>query len=125
MLWPWKEQDKHVIELWKKEIQINKTGNGMQTEKYYFVHARDGTGGEKKYFKLHPKWGRKNLSKWTGCPCHLEVKLYPGTSHVFGMCTIDHDHPIGEANAMYTWLLDETQCQLKKCHTWELPITKL
>ena len=36
-----------------------------------------------------------------------------------------YDHPIGEANAMYTWLLDETQCQLKKCHTWELPITKL
>ena len=80
MLWLREEQEKHVIELQKKDIQINNTRNSMWTEKHYFVCARDGTGGEKKYEKLHPEWGSSYM--------RLNVTL-------------------------------------KKCCTWELPMTKL
>ena len=54
-------------------------------------------------------------SSQNGQDAHVTiVKLYPGTSHVLRKYTSDHDHPIGEANAIYTWLSDETRCHIEE-----------
>ena len=50
--------------------------------------------------------------KQTGCMCCLIVKLYPGTSHVLGKYTSNHNHPIGGVNVRFMCLSDLTKDQI-------------
>ena len=114
MLWLQETQEQEVIELQTTHHKINNTNNGKWTKKYYFTCTWNGTGGEKVYDKLHPEWGRKVLTKRTGCMCCLIVKLCPGTCYVLGKYTLNHSHLIGGANAQFTHLSDVTKDQIFK-----------
>ena len=63
MSWLKEEEETQVIELLLKEKRINDVKEKAWTVKFYYVCARQGTRGEKKYEKKHPEWGRKVPSK--------------------------------------------------------------
>lgn len=110
--WLRKEQDSKIIELGLKWRRKNKGNNPTWSEKHYYVCARQGTGGLKKYEKKHPEWGRKFPGKRTGCICHLVIKIYSGTTKILGKYLADHSHPIGKENACYTKLSRDTRVQI-------------
>jgi hypothetical protein len=111
MSWLKEEEEIQVIELQLKEKRINDVKEKAWTVKFYYVCARQGTGGEKKYKKNHPKWGRKVPSKWCTCECHLTIKAYPNTFKILGQYHATHSHPIGDRNAQFTKLPEETRIQ--------------
>ncbi|KAJ7484187.1 hypothetical protein FB451DRAFT_1009249, partial [Mycena latifolia] len=83
------------------------------TETRVYVCARQGSGGKSKYCPKN-NWERKISSKRTGCPCHLTVKSYPGTSEVLGFYKSDHTHEIGDANVKYMRLDAETRKEIER-----------
>jgi len=112
MTWLQQEEETQVIELCLKEKMINDRKEKAWTEKFYYICARQGTGGEKKYKKKHPEWGRKVPSKRCFCECHLTVKAYPNTPNVLGQYHAAHSHPTGDGNARFTRLPEETRVQI-------------
>ena len=103
-----KEEETKFIELRLKETQQNRT-NGEWTQKLLYVCARQGTRGNKKYEKRHPKQGRKVPTKWCSCTSHLTIKCYPNTEHILGLYEDNHSQPIGQDNARFTRLPEETR----------------
>ena len=112
MSWLKEEEETQVIELRLKEKRVNDVKEKAWTVKFYYVCARQGTGGEKKYEKKHPEWGRKVPSKRCTCECHLTIKAYPNTSNILGQYYATHSHPIGDGNAHFTKLPKETHIQI-------------
>src|SRR6202050_1823592 len=81
-IWLLKEQEDKLVELRLKEVKRDNTGVKGWKAKHCYVCARQGTGGESKYEKKNPEWGRKVPTKRSGCACRLVVKTYPNTSKV-------------------------------------------
>jgi hypothetical protein len=109
--WLRKEEETKFIELRLKETQQNRT-NGEWTQKLLYVCARQGTRGNKKYEKRHPKQGRKVPTKWCSCTSHLTIKCYPNTEHILGLYEDNHSQPIGQDNARFTRLPEETRLRM-------------
>ena len=110
--WLRKEEETKFVELRLKETRQNKSNNGEWTQKLLYVCARQGTGGNKKYQKKHPKWDRKIPGKRCGCASRLTIKCYPNTECVLGLYEHDHSHPTGQDNARFTRLPEETRLQM-------------
>ena len=100
-IWLWEEQRSKVIELWTHQQKTNTMENRGWMEKHIYVCAHQGTGEEKKYEKLHAEWGRKVLTKLSGCDCQLIVKLCLNTPHVLGKYHEDPQSPYWGANAWF------------------------
>lgn len=111
-IWLRKEEESKFIELRLKETRLNKSRSDGWIKKLMYVCAHQGTGGSKKYKKKHPKQGRKVPSKQCGCTSHLIVKCYPNTEQVLGLYEDEHSHPIGQDNARFTCLPEETHLQM-------------
>ena len=106
--WLRMEEQLKGIELRRKEVRQPKSGLEW-TEKHYFVCTRQGTGGKVNYERKHPGWNRNIGSKRIGCPCHLTVKTYPGTTQLLGMYSQEHTHEIGQGNLKFQRLRSETR----------------
>lgn len=112
-MWLKHEQESSFVELRLKERKVNVLAEPRGwKEKYYYVCARQGTGGDKLYVKKFPDRDRKIPTKRTGCNCSLQVRYYPNTSRVLGKYVTNHSHPIGSENARYTRLSLETQTRI-------------
>ncbi|KAJ7291853.1 hypothetical protein C8J57DRAFT_1043714, partial [Mycena rebaudengoi] len=81
-------------------------------QKTIYVCSRQGSGG-KSHYQPTKGFARKIPSKRTGCPCHLTVKTYPGTTEVLGLYKSEHSHPIGDENLGYTRLDVETRKEIE------------
>ena len=69
------------------------------------------TGGEKGYKKRHPEWGWKVPVKWSGCICHLIVKIYPHTPLFWGN-TILNTHILLVMKMLTTQLSKDTHIKI-------------
>jgi len=110
-IWLAQEQQSKFIELRLKERERNKRSDKW-TEKLIYVCARHGTGGKSKYKKKKEDRGRNIPSKRCGCTSRLIVKCYPNTEQVLGLYEATHSHPIGQDNARFMRLPEETRVRI-------------
>ncbi|KAJ7248916.1 hypothetical protein C8J57DRAFT_1001482, partial [Mycena rebaudengoi] len=112
--WIKKEQGEKTIELHRKEHRKNRSKQTPAWEsKHIYVCSRQGSRSLSKYMKKKT-WGRKIPSKriLTGCQCRLTVKTYPGMKEVLGHYTHEHSHPMGDANARFIRIPEETRLHI-------------
>lgn len=107
-IWLKKEQEQSMIELRLRTTCVNQNA----TKVYYYFCSREGTGGVRAYSKKHPERERKIHTKRLRCPCRLVVKSYPNTNVLLGQYHADHSHPIGDENARFTSLSQETRIRI-------------
>ena len=122
MIWIWDLQEQKVVELQRTHHYINNGNNGKWTKRFTYTCTRNGTGGDKPYNKLHPEWGRKVPSKWTGCGCHIIVK---GLSKCLGSM---HQNTVTQLVVlMWGLYIFERQQKIRfwKSCTWELVMIRL
>jgi hypothetical protein len=108
--WRGSEERAHTIELIGAKFT---SGGPLWTQKRVYVCARQRSGGQKHYEKVHPDWQRKIDTKKTGCRCRVIIKLYPHSPIILGHYTKEHDHEIGAANIKFTQLSRGVREQIK------------
>ncbi len=97
--WLENEQTAQSIELRPSKIE---RGSALYSTNQIFRCTRNGTGGVKHYQKKtaqERKIESKRLSG--GCPCHVQIKMYPHTTVVLGKYISNHSHAIGMENLKF------------------------
>ena len=103
----WRQEQRRLYSI---ELLVAKSIPGVHFMwKRTYKCGREGTGGVKHYQKKIPDQDRKIGSKRIGCPCQVIVKAYPGTDTLLGKYIIDHDHPTGIENLIYTRVSDNAK----------------
>ena len=103
----WRQEQRRVYSI---ELLPAHTRHGVHyIWKQIYKCGQEGTGGKKNYEKKTSDRNRKIGSKWTGCPCQVVVKAYPGRDTLLGKYIVDHDHPIGIENLIYTRVSDNAK----------------
>jgi hypothetical protein len=99
------------------EIQIAKTQRSKAQQQVYltcktFCCAHNGCEGIKHYEKKMAQ-EQKIDSKWIdgGCPCYIQIKMYPNTNTILGKYEFTHSHQTGKNNLKYIWI---------QVSTWDL-----
>ena len=88
------------------EIRLSRTyypkNSSLYSKGEIFCCACNGTGGKKHYVKKTAR-ERKIDSKRIegGCPCSVQIKMYPHTDTILGRYNPDHSHPVGKDNLRY------------------------
>ncbi|KAA1479026.1 hypothetical protein DENSPDRAFT_788698, partial [Dentipellis sp. KUC8613] len=112
--WLRDECNKNCIELRKHKEETNSSTNERTwITKTTYVCARKGTGGTKRYERKTDrefKIASKRLED--GCTCRLTVKTYPGTDEILGLYRVEHTHPIGDLNVIYTRVTPEVRMRM-------------
>jgi hypothetical protein len=91
------------------EIRISKTrkskSHNLYSTRETLCCVCNATGGKSHYVKktMHK---RKIDSKQIegGCPCFIQIKMYPHTNTILGKYHHDHSHPTGKDNLKYIWI---------------------
>ncbi|KAI9435351.1 hypothetical protein H4582DRAFT_1795896, partial [Lactarius indigo] len=102
--WCENEQRAHGIELRITQIRGSRASanqSALFSRSRLFVCARQGTGGTKKYEKKTNRETRDSKRIEGGCPCHVQIKMYPFTGTVLGKYSPDHSHPTSKDNLKY------------------------
>jgi hypothetical protein len=99
--WLTHEQAAIGIEIWLSRTYYPKN-SALYSKGKIFCCARNGTGGKKHYVKkttCERKIDSKRIKG--GCPCSVQIKIYPHTNTILGRYNANHSHPVGKDNLRY------------------------
>jgi len=88
------------------EIRVSKTRASKSKQLYSTCEtlrcARNGTGGKKNYVKKTTREKKIDSKRIEGgCPCYVQIKMYPHTDTILGKYNFNHSHETGKNNLKY------------------------
>ena len=122
----WESRDNFIRWLTHKqaaigiEIRLSRTCHSKNNSLYSicetYCYAHNGTSGKKDYMKKIMR-ERKIDGKWIegGCPCSIQIKMYPHTNTILGRYNPDHFHPTGKDNLKYIRIQVSMQGLIEDC----------
>ncbi len=100
------------------EIQLSRTyypkNSALYSKGKIFCCVCNGTGGKKHYVKktaCERKIDSKRIEG--GCPCSIQIKMYPYTNTILGRYNPDHSHPVSKDNLRYIQIQVSTRALIE------------